>query len=197
MAAAMWPEARPLSRVAAKSVCRKQLRPAELGHAHADGVAVRGFGSGRAGRSAAPSATRPSRALWSLNFRPTTFGSRPVPLMSLPIRSISSTSTCSKRQPRQPTPGQRQQFLLAGLELLGRDGLDPRRLVVGVFDDGHSGQDVAASQHFAGHAADDLGEAEVLDRAVIDLRPFAIAQPDQQHFHQSALDRADRNRCAA
>ena len=131
-----------------------------------------------------------SRALWSLNFRPTTFGSRPVPLMSLPIRSISSTSTWRKRQPRHPPLGQREQFAFAGLELLGRHGLDPRRLVVGVFDDGQPGQDVALREHFGGHAADDLVEAEVLDRAVIDLRPFAVAQPDQQHLHQAAFDRA-------
>ena len=52
-------------------------------------------------------------------------------------------------------------------------------------------------EHFAGHAADDLVEAEVLDRAVIDLRPFALAQADQEHLHQAAFDRAGKSRCAA
>ena len=131
-----------------------------------------------------------SSALWSLNLRPTTFGSRPVPLMSLPMRSISSTSTRRKRQPRHQPLGQREQLLFAGLELLGPHGLDPRRLVVGVLDDGQPGQDMAAGEHFRGRAADDLVEAEILDRAVIDLRPLALAQPDQEHFHQSAFDRA-------
>ena len=42
----------------------------------------------------------------------------------------------------------------------------------------------------AGHAAHDLVEAVILDGAMIDLGPVALAQPDQHHFHQAAFDLA-------
>ncbi len=99
-----------------------------------------------------------------------------------------------KRQPRQPALGQHQQIPLAGLELGGHNGLDARRLIVSVFHHRQAGQDVAAAEHFAGHAADDLLETEILDGAVVDLRPFAVAQADQEHFHQAAFDRAGKAR---
>ena len=46
-------------------------------------------------------------------------------------------------------------------------------------------------QHLAGDAADDLPEAVVLNRAVIDLRAFVLAQADEHHLHQAAFDVAD------
>ena len=90
----MWPEVRPFSRVAAKSVSRSNCdrqnsaipKPWAL-------PCVASLSPRRAIRRTFGHSS--SRALWSLNFRPTTFGSSPVPLMSLPMRSTSSTSTRS------------------------------------------------------------------------------------------------------
>ena len=39
-----------------------------------------------------------------------------------------------------------------------------------------------------GDAADDLVEAVILGRVVIDLGPGGLAQADQQHLHQAAFD---------
>ena len=58
-----------------------------------------------------------STASWSLNLRPTTLVSMPVPLMFLPISSIDQHVDLLERQPRHPLLGQHEQFLLAGLEL--------------------------------------------------------------------------------
>ena len=67
-------------------------------------------------------------------------------------------------------------------------------LVVGVFDDADARDDAALGEHLAGHAADDLAEAVVQDRPVIDLRPFVLAQADQHHLHQARFDIADEIR---
>ena len=75
-----------------------------------------------------------------------------------------------------------------------RHCFDERRLVVGVFHDGHSRQDVAAAEHFVGHAVDDLLEAEVLDCAMVDFCPVAVSQSDQKHLHQPAFDGAGEAR---
>ena len=99
-----------------------------------------------------------------------------------------------ERQARNPLLGQHEQFLLAILEFVRRDGLNLGRLVVGVFDDADAGDDAALGQHFAGDAADDLPEAVVHDRPVIDLRPFVLAQADQHHLHQARFDVADEIR---
>ena len=186
----MCPETRPFRRVAAKSVCRKRSAAAELGDAQADGVAVRGFGQPAQGDPPhlgkfvvhGPMVVQLSPHHVRIEARAADVLAEPVDQQHVDAR---------KRQPRQPMPGQHEQFFLAGLELLGPDGLDPGRLVVSVLDDGQPGQDVAASHYFGGHAANDPVEAEVADRAVIDRCPRAVAQADQQHFHQAAFDRAD------
>ncbi len=192
----MWPEVRPLRRTAAKSVSRKQLRAAELGHAQTVGVARRGRAQSAQGD---PPDLRP------LVLQRLVVVELPAHHVRIEARAADVLADAVdhqhvhvlKRQPRHQPLGQREQFPFAGRELLGPHRLDPRRLVVGVLDDGQPGQDMAAGEHFAGHAADDLIEAEILDRAVIDLRPLALAQPDQEHLHQSAFDLAGRSRCAA
>ena len=177
----MWPETSPLSRVAAEIGFAQQSAAAELGHAQADRVAVRRFGQpAHAIRRTLGHSS--STARWSLNFRPTTFGSRPVPLMSLPIRSISSTSTSRKRQPRQPAPGQHEQFLFAGFELLG-----PRRPRSAPSGRRRSRRwpgrpGCGSGEHLGRHAADDPLEAEILRSRGDRSSPLALAQPDQSIF---------------
>ena len=96
-----------------------------------------------------------------------------------------------ERELGHPLPGQHRQLLLAAEEVFRSDGLDQGGLVPGILDDRHARQDVAAAEHLAGGAADDLAEAIVLDRAMVDRRPRALPQADQEHLRQPALHVAD------
>ena len=72
-------------------------------------------------------------------------------------------------------------------DVVGPQRPNQRRFVVAVFDDAHAGHDMASLQHFARDTADDLTEAVVLTCAVVDLRTGLLAQADQHHLHQAAL----------
>ena len=134
----------------------------------------------------------PSTALWSSNFRPTTFGSMPVPLMSLPIRSISSTSARGNGSRGISRFASTSSSFSRALELFRRDRLDPRRLVVGVLDHGDAGRGYGSGrEHFARRAADDPLEAIILDRAVIDGGALVVAQA-QSAASSSARSRSRR-----
>ena len=96
-----------------------------------------------------------------------------------------------KRQAGHPLAGLPQQLLLAAFELSRRHTRDAGRLVVRVLQDGQARQDVAPFEYFAGDAAEDLAEAEILNGLVIDQRSGMFAQADEHHLHQAALDVAD------
>ena len=87
-----------------------------------------------------------------------------------------------KRQPGHPLLGQYEQLLFPALELLRRDGLDQGRLVVGVLDDRQPGPDPTVPDHLLRHAADDLVEAMIQDRPMVDRGPLALAQADEHHL---------------
>jgi hypothetical protein len=74
------------------------------------------------------------------------------------------------------------------------DRLNLRRLIVGILDDADAGNDAALGEHLAGDAADDLPEAIVHNRPVIDFRSFVLSQADEHHLHQARFDVADEVR---
>ena len=61
-------------------------------------------------------------------------------------------------------------------------------LLVGVLHDGHSKQDARPLENDGQELPDDAVESEVRESAVVDLRAFAFAHADQEHFRQAALD---------
>ena len=121
--------------------------------------------------------------------RPMTLVSIPTPLMSLPIRSMSSTSRSStgSRPPcavaRASSSGSPSAIAAAG------QGAHGHRLVDGVLDDADAEQHVGVRQDVAGDARHQLAQA---GRAVgvqgLGLHP--LAEADRRHLHQPALVRA-------
>ncbi len=99
-----------------------------------------------------------------------------------------------KRQPRHPLLGQHEQLLFSRLELLGRHGLQLGGFVVAVFDDGQAGDNAAVLEHLPRHAADNLSEAVIVDRPVVDFGAFVLAKSDEHHLHQAAFDIAHEPR---
>ena len=126
----------------------------------------------------------------SLNFRPMTFVSMPVPLTFLPISSTINRSSRSSGSRGNSSRASTSSAFSRVRKSAGSHGFDLGRLFVTVFDDRQPGHDRAAGQHFAADALDDLAEGVILKRAVIDLGPVVIAQPDQHHLHQAAFDLA-------
>ncbi len=96
-----------------------------------------------------------------------------------------------EREAGNPLFGEYEKFFFAILHFLWGDGLDLGRFVVGVFDNTQAGDDAALGEHFAGDAANDLAEAVVHDRPVIDFCPFVLAQADEHHLHEARFDVAD------
>ena len=79
-----------------------------------------------------------------------------------------------------------------GSNSLRRDRLNLGRFVVAVLDDPHAGRNPAAGQHLAGDALQDLREAEIGDRPMVNLGPGMFAQANEHHLHQAALDVAHK-----
>ena len=94
------------------------------------------------------------------------------------------------RDARHPALGQRQQFLLAALHVLDRDGLDARRLVVRVLQNRQPAQNPARSEYHPPHAANHRLQPHVVAVVVVALGPCELAQSNGHHLEQAALERA-------
>ena len=123
----------------------------------------------------------------------TTFVSIPAPLMFLPISSRIRMSR-STGILRHPGFHQRQVLLFALLHDLDRHRVQLRRIVIRVFQDRQSAQDLARLQHLPPDAADHVLEAQPVGVRMVALRSCEFAKADRHHLEQAALDLAGKIR---
>ena len=91
-------------------------------------------------------------------------------------------------QAREPAAREGEKLLLLRLEILRERAAEECGLVIRIFHDAEAAEHSAIFDHALRDTADDLIERVVRERAVIDFRALVLAEADEHHLHQPALE---------
>ncbi len=81
-------------------------------------------------------------------------------------------------------------MLLARFHHVHRNGVDLRRIVVGILQNREAAQNLARLQHLPAHADHHVFQAQAIGVGMVALRSGEFSEPDRHHLEQSALDPA-------